>query len=152
LQEAGVDKTHERLKRWCSAPGISFENSEAEETFKSRTERMADAVLLKTPDRVPNTPTFGIFPALDKGFTCEVVFLDRNKAYTAWMKTLLDLKPDVYRLNIRPGSVWEMIDCKQVSLPGRGISPYTICCNLTKRNMRRGMNSMMRFLRIRLIL
>jgi hypothetical protein len=104
-----MDKTQERLERWCSAPGITFENSEAEEAFKNRTKRMANAVLLKTPDRVPITPTFGMFPALDNGFTCEEVFFDRHKAYTAWMKTLLDLKPDVYRLHIRPGSVWEII-------------------------------------------
>lgn len=118
-----MDKTQEMLECWCSAPGVTFKNAEAEEAFKKRARRIADVIQLKTPDRVPVTPAFGMFPALDNGFTCEDVFFDPNKAYTAWMKTLADFEPDTYRIPNRPGYAWEAIDCKQIILPGRGVSP-----------------------------
>jgi hypothetical protein len=98
-----MDKTQEMLERWCSAPGVTFKNAEAEEAFKKRARRIADVIQLKTPDRVPVTPAFGMFPALDNSFTCEDVFFDPNKAYTAWMKTLADFEPDTYRIPNRPG-------------------------------------------------
>jgi hypothetical protein len=112
------------LERWCSPSGVEFENAEAEASFKGRTRRVADAVQLKTPDRVPITPAFGMFPALDNGITCEDAFFDPREAYAAWMKTLADFEPDTYRVPIRQGSIWETIDCKQIMLPGRGISPH----------------------------
>jgi hypothetical protein len=38
-----TDKTHEQLELWCSAVGIEFINKEAEENYKRRTKRIADA-------------------------------------------------------------------------------------------------------------
>jgi hypothetical protein len=70
-----MDKIQERLECWCSAPGVTFENTEAKEAFKSRTKRMADAVLLKTPDSVPITPQFGMFPARERGLPVKRSFL-----------------------------------------------------------------------------
>ena len=98
------------LERWCSAPGVSFKNPEAEDAYKKRAGRIADAIELKIPDRVPITPAFGMFPALDNGFTCEDIFFDPNKAFAAWIKTLADFEPDTYRIPIRPGFVYEAID------------------------------------------
>ncbi len=51
-----MDKTQEMLERWCSAPGVTFKNAEAEEAFKKRASRIADVIQLKTPDRVPACP------------------------------------------------------------------------------------------------
>ncbi len=51
-----MDKTQEMLERWCSAPGVTFKNAEAEEAFKKRASRIADGIQLKTPDRVPACP------------------------------------------------------------------------------------------------
>jgi hypothetical protein len=120
-----VDKTQERLEQWCSGQGIAFKDSEAEEAYKKRTRRIADVVQLKTPDRVPIMPSFGIFPALDNGFTSEEVFFDPTKAVAAWMKTLADFEPDTFRVRIQGGDAWEALDCKQLLFPGRGISPYS---------------------------
>lgn len=118
-----MDKTQEMLEQWCSAEGIAFKNSEAEEAYKRRTRRIADVVQLKTPDRVPITPSFGMFPALDYGFTCEEVFFDPTRASIAWMKTLTDFEPDTFQVRTHAGNAWEAIDCKQFLLPGRGVSP-----------------------------
>jgi hypothetical protein len=120
-----MDKTEEMLEQWCAAQEISFKNSEAEEAYKKRTRRIADVVRLKTPDRVPITPSFGMFPALDNGFTCEEAFFDPTKASTAWMKTLADFEPDTFQVRTQAGNAWETVDCKQVLFPGRGVSPYS---------------------------
>lgn len=114
-------KTEEMLEQWCSAQGIAFKNSEAEEAYKKRTRRITDVVQLKTPDRVPITPSFGMFPALDNGFTCEEVFFDPIKASSAWMKTLADFEPDTFQVRTQAGDAWEAIDCKQLLFPGRGV-------------------------------
>lgn len=118
-----MDRIAETLDSWCSAPGASFINEEAEEAYKRRAQRVADVIQLKVPDRVPVTPSFGMFPALDNGFTCEEVMFDYEKATRAWMKTLKDFAPDLYRPSAYafPGRALEALDYKLLKLPGRGI-------------------------------
>lgn len=120
-----MDKRQEMLELWCSAPGIEFKNAEAEEAYKKRARRVADVIQLKVPDRVPIVPSFGMFPAIDNGFTCEEVMFDYDKAHVAWMKTLTDFEPDMYLGSSYafPGPVLEALDYKQLKLPGRGVSP-----------------------------
>ena len=118
-----MDKTEETLESWCSAPGVSFIDKDAEEAYKKRARRVADVIQLKVPDRVPIVPSFGMFPALDNGFTCEEVMFDYDKARKAWMKTLTDFEPDLFRVSSYafPGRVIEALDYKLLRLPGRGI-------------------------------
>lgn len=120
-----MGKTGEILELWCSAQGIEFINTEAEEAYKGRAKRIADVIQLKVPDRVPIVPSFGMFPALDNGFTCEEVMFDYSKAHAAWMKTFTDFEPDMYLGSSYafPGPVLEALDYRQLKLPGRGISP-----------------------------
>jgi hypothetical protein len=115
-----MNTTHETLERWCSAEGIHFESAEAEEAYKARAKRIADAVQLKVPDRVPVELIFGIFPALYAGFTAEEVLFDRQKNFQSYKKTVTDLQADTF---LRPaqGTLLEFLECKQVMLPGRGI-------------------------------
>jgi hypothetical protein len=119
-----MGKTEERLDLWCSGPGIEFINGEAEEAYKKRARRVADVIQLKLPDRVPIVPSFGMFPALDNGLTCEEVMFDYDKARVAWMKTLLEFEPDLYNGSgyAFAGPVLEALDYRQLKLPGRGIS------------------------------
>ncbi|MBN1847601.1 MAG: hypothetical protein JW932_03365 [Deltaproteobacteria bacterium] len=120
-----MDKTREMLEHWCSAPNIVFANDQAEASYKKRAKRVADAIQLKVPDRVPITPAFSMFPALDNGYTCEDVFFNPEKAFTAGVKALEAFQPDTFRLPIRQGQVFEAVDCRQILLPGRGISPMS---------------------------
>jgi len=121
LQNA--DKTKELLDSWCEASGIDFISEEAEEAYKRRARRVANVIQLKVPDRVPVVPSFGMFPALDNGYTCEEVMFDYDKAHQAWMKTLKDFEPDLFRGAgyALSGHVLEALDYKQLRLPGRGI-------------------------------
>lgn len=74
MEKQNNDKTKQRLDAWCSGEGIEFVNDEAKEAYKKRVKRVADAIQLKIPDRVPITPSFGMFPAIDNGYTCEDMF------------------------------------------------------------------------------
>lgn len=120
--------TQHNLELWCSAPGIEFTDSSAEGDYKKRTKRIADAILLKIPDRVPIVPSFGMFPALDNGLTCEEVMFDYDKAKEAWMKTLTEFEPDLYHSPgyAFPGPVMQALDYKQLKLPGHGIPPQNV--------------------------
>jgi hypothetical protein len=110
---------------WCSAPGIKFINEDAEKAYKERAKRISDVIQLKVPDRVPIVPSFGMFPAIDNGFTCEEVMFDYDKAHTAWMKTLKEFEPDSFFGSVYAfsGPILEALDYKLLRLPGRGISP-----------------------------
>jgi hypothetical protein len=118
-----MDKVQETLERWCSAAGVNFVDVRAEENYKKRASRMADVIQLRVPDRVPVAPSFGMFPALDNGFTCEEVMFDYEKANQAWMKTLKDFDPDMFRASSYafPGPVFEALKYRLLKLPGRGI-------------------------------
>jgi len=116
-----MDKTQETLERWCSAEGIQFESAKAEQAYKSRARRIADAVQLKVPDRIPVELTFGIFPARYAGFTAEDVLFDGEKNFLAYKKTVADFEADTFRFRPSQGTMLEFLDCKQVMLPGRGI-------------------------------
>jgi hypothetical protein len=120
-----MESTEERLEQWCSGPGIEFINPEAQEAYRSRARRIADVIQLKIPDRVPIVPSFGMFPALDHGLTCEEVMFDYDKARVAWMKTLCEFEPDLYLGSSYafPGPVLEVLDYRQLKVPGRGIPP-----------------------------
>jgi hypothetical protein len=118
-----MDKVQQTLERWCTAAGVNFVDGRAEENYKKRARRIADVIQLKVPDRVPVAPSFGMFPALDNGFTCEEVMFDYDKAHQAWMKTLKDFEPDMFRASSYafPGPVFEALKYKLLKLPGRGI-------------------------------
>jgi hypothetical protein len=118
----------ETLDRWCAADGTLFINEEAEKAYKDRARRMSDAIQLKVPDRVPIVPSFGMFPAIDNGYTCEEVMFDYEKAERAWMKTLTDFEPDMFRGSgyAFSGPTLEILDYKLLKLPGRKVPAETV--------------------------
>jgi hypothetical protein len=117
----GMDKTRNALQRWASAEGIQFESAEAAAAYKSRAKRIADAVRLEVPDRVPVELTFGIFPALYAGITAEEALFDREKNFQAYRQTVSGFGADTFRFRPSQGTMLEFLDSKQVMLPGRGI-------------------------------
>ena len=122
-----MSKTQDTLDLWCSAPGIQFKDAEAEEGYKKRTKRIADVIQLKVPDRVPIVPSFGFFPAIDNGYTCEEVMFDYDKAHQAWMKTLSDFEPDLfvgsgYALS---GPALEALTISNYGFQGAALTPGT---------------------------
>jgi hypothetical protein len=124
-----TENKQEALDVWCSDAGIQFKDEKAAGAYRERTARIADAVRLKVPDRVPISPAFSMFPALDSGYTCEEVIFDYNKAHNAWVKAVFEYEPDMFigSGTVLPGPVLEILDYKPVRLPGRdGASPHHV--------------------------
>jgi hypothetical protein len=94
-----------------------------EELCQERAKRVADAIQLKVPDRVPLEIAFGYFPAKYVGVTCEAAYYDYDKWLAACKKTVLDFGADVSSVQpFFPGKVLEWIDPKNMMWPGHGAS------------------------------
>lgn len=123
--EANIDKTKERLDRWCSAPDVSFDSPQAEEDYRKRVRRISDAIQLKLPDRVPIAPQVAFFAASYSGMTAQDVMYDSDKAYEAFKEVALDFQWDAAtnHLNTLSGAMLEALDYKQLKWPGHGVPP-----------------------------
>lgn len=116
-------KKEEKLDQWCSAQGIEFRDAEAEENYRKRTRRLADAIRLKVPDRVPIAPLVTFFAANYAGLSPEEAMYDHDKAYAAYKKTALDFEWDTaFSHMIAFSGRWlEAFDYKQLKWPGHGV-------------------------------
>ena len=123
-----ADKTTENLAKWCRGEDIDFVNTEAQAAYKRRTLRIADVIQLKVPDRVPVVPSFGMFPYLDNGLTCEEAVFNYEKADAAVMKTLEEFKPDMFLGSgyAFPAPLFETLGYKQLRWPGREIPSHYV--------------------------
>lgn len=122
--EKAVDKTQEQLELWCSAPGIEFVSKEAEEAYKERTRRIAKAIQLKKPDRVPFVPMWEYFYARYPKVSCYDVVYNTEIARWATRKTITELAPDAYQAPIffGVGPLLDALDVKELRWPGHGIN------------------------------
>lgn len=115
-------KVKENLEAWCNPP-IPFPNKEVEKVYKERTRRIADAILLEKPDRIPLMPMWEFFYAKYAGYTCEEVMYDAQKAEDSVIRTVTDLEPDGFQgpIFFMTGPVLEAYDAKDVLWPGHGL-------------------------------
>jgi len=120
-----VDKTQQRLDLWCSGSDVAFKNKEAEKAYKDRATRIANAIQLKTPDRVPIAPLVTFFAANYAGLSAQEVMYDYDKAVAAHRKTFLDFQWDVAMSHTVSfsGPFFEALDYKQLKWPGHGVPP-----------------------------
>jgi hypothetical protein len=100
-----------------------------EELYQEREKRINDAIQLRVPDRVPFWfQDISFFPAKYTGTTSQTLMYDDDVFVAAYKKALTDFEPDMYfnpgHALHTPGDALEMIDSKQVKIPGREISPY----------------------------
>lgn len=123
------EKADDLYKSWLSPKDVEFVSPEAEKSYRERVTRIIDAIQLRqAPDRVPVTPTFSLFPALDNEMTCEEAMYNYDKLNWAWEKTLTEFEPDAYTGPgvALPGPVLDILNYKQLKWPGHGVSPYHI--------------------------
>ena len=97
----------------------------AEQLWRERQKRLADAVALKTPDRVPISVGLNYFPAKLTGTTTWAAYYDWPTWKEAYIKAARLYQPDrlLVVLN-QSGKVLEAIDSKQLKWPGHGVSKY----------------------------
>jgi hypothetical protein len=97
-----------------------------EELLKERSTRLENAVRLQPTDRVPVVISFAFFAAKYAGYTPAEVMFDGNKMMDAWVKTYSDFQTDAYNNPFGlhfTGPLLEVLDYKQLRIPGRGIDP-----------------------------
>jgi uroporphyrinogen-III decarboxylase len=95
----------------------------AQELYRERQKRVADAIQMKVPDRVPIEMAFSYFPAKYAGITCEDAYYEYDAWLAACKKTLLDFDTDVPSVQgFFPGKVLELIAPRSLAWPGHGTS------------------------------
>jgi uroporphyrinogen-III decarboxylase len=99
-------------------------NNTFEQSYREREARFTDAINLKIPDRVPVMLEFSYFPAKYMGIPCETAFNDYNLWLKAYLTTVREYAPDVVQiLPYFPGVFYDMLEAKQLKLPGWGVNP-----------------------------
>ncbi len=98
----------------------------SQELYDEREKRVADAIALKKPDRVPIEVLFGFFPAKYSGLLVQDVMYDPDKLFQAQLKVVVDFAPD---MDMNPygtrflGPVLTALDFRQLKWPGHGLGP-----------------------------
>ena len=90
--------------------------------FFEREKRVADAVSLRKPDRVPIVVLFGSFICDYAGITRRDYLYNAEAAYEANYKTVIELQPDLAPHVRTFGSILEILDFKQLKWAGRDFS------------------------------
>ena len=118
------EKRKERFKWWLEPPDVHFSSPEAEKAYYAKMTRLADAYLMKEPDRVPVQMPFGVLPAYWGGADLKTVMYDYDELRRTWTKFLHDFEMDTYTGpgTILPGRVYDLIDYKLYTWPGHGLS------------------------------
>ena len=97
-----------------------------EDLLKERTTRFENAIRLQPTDRIPVVISFAFFAAKYAGYTPAEVMFDGKKMMEAWVKTYTDFQTDAYNNPFGlhfTGQLLEVLDYKQLRIPGRGIDP-----------------------------
>jgi hypothetical protein len=92
-----------------------------EDIFKEREKRIADAIALRTPDRVPIVLDFGALEGRYSGFTQKEMMSDREKHFAANWKANIDFAPDLANPVLFIGPMLEALDCKLLKWAGHGL-------------------------------
>ena len=97
----------------------------SQERYRMREARVAAAVRLEVPDRVPFVPLFTFFPARYAGITFEKAMYDLESVSLAWKKAILDFEPDMYNAYtpLAIGPMLDTLQCRWLKWPGHGVAP-----------------------------
>jgi len=111
-----------RLERWASGRGIKFDSPEAEKNYKARTTRLAKAVRMEIPDRVPCMVPTGWFPAINAGITLKEAMYDPEKMKWAWLKFVDEYDSDTFDGTLFFQAVSnDLMEAKAMKWPGHGL-------------------------------
>ncbi len=116
------------IASWAKGNNIEFTSPEAKQQYQERTQRIADVIQLRIPDRVPFWfQDLGYFPCRYVGITFEKANYDLAEWFNANRTVLLEYQPDMF---FNPGytiptsgRAYEVLDTLYMKWTGHGISP-----------------------------
>ena len=119
------EKLEHRLLAWTK-PGLSFASAEAEEAYRSRVQRLIDAIRLeKEPDRVPVPLLLAeIYPLRWAGLSAYDGMYDFARGSQAFVDFTVEFQPDALvspAIGTVPGRMFDLLDYRPYSWPGHGI-------------------------------
>lgn len=108
---------------WQLETDAAFASPESEAAFGVRTRRLLDVYNVEEPDRVPVSLPVGSLPASLAGMDYHTVMYDYDKAIEAWDAFNTRLPADEWAAPnmVLPGPVYDLLDYRLYSLPGRGL-------------------------------
>ena len=116
------EKREARLNKVLLAEGVAFPTPEAEQRYKTRAQRVVDALQLKAPDRVPVRLSGGYFPASYADISGRQLIYDAAKITMAFTKILRNFDADLISpIPPVPGSALEALEFKMYKWPGYGL-------------------------------
>lgn len=99
-------------------------NKTPEDLYRERVKRIADAIQLKVPDRVPFFPLTHFLAARYTGLAAEDAFYQTDRWFAANKAMILDLEPDLYfppATAVYPGRSLDILQFLQIKWPGHGV-------------------------------
>lgn len=115
-------KRDRRLEHWISGPGVQFVSPEAAQNYKARATRLAKAVKMEIPDRVPCAVPTGWFPVMNAGITLKEVMYDPEKMKWAWLKFVDEYDSDTFDGTLFfQAPINELLESKTQKWPGHGL-------------------------------
>ena len=111
-----------RLDHWISAPGTKFVNKEAEQLYKARATRLAQAAKMELPDRVPCMLPAGWFPAFNAHVTLKSVMYDPELMKKVWLKFVDEYDSDTFDGTLFfQAPINDVMEAKTQKWPGHGL-------------------------------
>jgi uroporphyrinogen-III decarboxylase len=111
-----------RLDRWINPGDIKFVSGEAEEGYKARATRLARAVKMEEPDRVPCMVPTGWFPAKNAGIPLKEVMYDPELMKRVWLKFVDEYDSDTFDGTLFfQAPVSDILESKTMKWPGHGL-------------------------------
>ncbi len=111
-----------RLEQWISGPGIKFESQQTEAGYKARATRLAKAVKMELPDRVPCMIPTGWFPVKNAGVTLKQVMYDPELMKKVWLKFVDEFDSDHFDGTLFfQAPVNDFLEVKNFKWPGHGL-------------------------------
>jgi len=99
--------------------------TEKTDAYQAREKRIADAIELRVPDRVPVTASFYFFPARYYGYTAQQMMYDMDVLMESHVKVTLEFQPDLAQNPVgllHLGPLLDSLDYNQMQWPGRQLA------------------------------
>jgi hypothetical protein len=111
-----------RLNHWIKAEDVKFVSKEAEKGYQARATRLAKAVKIELPDRVPCMIPTGWYPAQNAGVPLKKVMYDPKLMKKVWLKFVDEFDSDSFDGTLFFNApVNDVMEARTMKWPGHGL-------------------------------